>query len=185
VNRPVNDSEAVQRLREGDEQALVTLYDRYAQRLYRFTLDKLDRPEDAEEVVTDTFLRVFRHVRECRDEESFSGWLFTIARNLCRERLRRPRRFRVVSLDQLQEEEIEPAAPSTTEQVPLNLLVQQALAQLPADYRLVLSMREMDELTNTETAQALGRSPAATKSLHWRARQALRDALEEILGRSE
>jgi RNA polymerase sigma-70 factor (ECF subfamily) len=178
-----SDAEAVLRLQQGEEAALLLLYDRYLDRVYRFSLRLLGRPEEAEEVAGEALLQAFRHARDFRGDGTFSGWLFRITRNLCLGRLRRGRQLQVISLEELETEDWE-AVPERHEPL-LRLAVQEALRQLPPDYRTVLLMREVDGLTNGEAAQALGRSPAAAKSLHFRARQALRDALVGVLGMEE
>ena len=178
----LTDREAVRRLQRGDEQALVLLYDRYLDRVFRFAVRLLGRPEDAEEVVGETFLQAFRCAPDYRGEGTFSGWLFTIARNLCFDRLRPARRWQMVSLDELLGEANEASSSNPASDSTLRLAVQDALQKLPPDYRLVLTMRDLDGLTNAEAAQAMGRSPSSTKSLHFRARRALRDALVKVLG---
>jgi RNA polymerase sigma-70 factor (ECF subfamily) len=185
VENSLSDGEAVRRLQRGDEAALVALYDRYAARVFRFAVRLLGRAEEAEEVVAETFLQAFRCARDYRAEGTFSGWLFRIARNLCFDRMRLPRRYQMVSLDELLGEGDEPARGDTAQEWTLGAAVQEALQQLPSDYRIVLTLRDLDGLTNGEAAQALGRSAAATKSLHFRARQALRDTLARALGREE
>jgi len=181
----LSDGEAARRLQRGDEAALIALYDRYEARVFRFAVRLLGRVEEAEDVVAETFLQAFRCARDYRAEGTFSGWLFRIARNLCFDRMRSPRRYRMISLDELLGEGDEPprgdAAPDWT----LSAAVQEALQQLPSDYRTVLTLRDLDGFSNSEAAAALGRSPSATKSLHFRARQALRDALARALGREE
>jgi len=180
-----NDAEAVRRLQDGDEAALRLLCDRYLDRLFRFSMRLLGRPEEAEEVTAEAFLQAFRYARDYRGDGSFAGWLFRIARNLCANRLRRGRRLQVISLDELAEGGWDSPEAITREGPILRLAVQEALQQISPDYRAVLVMRDVDGLTNAEAAEALGRSPAATKSLHFRARQALRDALAGALGMEE
>jgi RNA polymerase sigma-70 factor, ECF subfamily len=179
-----DDREAVLRLQQGDETALDLLLDRYLDRVFRFATRLLGRPEEAEEVAGEAFLQAFRYARDYRGDGTFPGWLFGIARNLCLSRLRRGRQLQVVSLDELTREDWEVAGPEARAPM-LRLAVQEALRQLPPDYRTVLVMRDVEGLTNGEAAQALGRSPAAAKSLHFRARQALRDALVGVLGMEE
>jgi RNA polymerase sigma-70 factor (ECF subfamily) len=185
MEEPLSDSESVRRLQRGDEEALIALYDRYLDRVFRFAVRLLGRPEDAEEVAGETFLQAFRYARDYRGEGTFSGWLFRIARNLCFDRLRPVRRWQMVSLDELRGELDEPSSGNPAGDSTLRLAVQDALQKLPPDYRLVLTMRDLDGLTNAEAAQAMGRSASSTKSLHFRARRALRDALAEALGLEE
>jgi RNA polymerase sigma-70 factor (ECF subfamily) len=180
-----SDADAVLALQQGDENALRLLYDRYLDRVFRFALRLVGRSEEAEEIAADAFLQVFRHARDYRGDGEFSGWLFRIARNLCLDRLRRGRWLQVISLEELSESGWNLSQDTPDREPILRLAVQEALQQLPPDYRSVLLMRDVDGLTNPETAQALGRSPAAAKSLHFRARQTLRDALAGVLGMEE
>lgn len=181
----LSDAEAVRRLQQGDEAALRVLYARYLERVFRFSVRLLGRPEEAEEVAGEALLQAFRCARDCRGEGSFSGWLFRIARNLCLDRMRRGRWLQVVSLDELAEGDWEFRPGGAGRDSLLHLAVQEALRQLPPDHRTVLLLRDVEGLTNGEAARALGRSPAAAKSLHFRARQALRDALVSALGMEE
>lgn len=181
----LSDGEAARRLQRGDEEALALLYDRYLDRVFRFAMRLLGRREDAEEVVGQAFLQAFRCARDYRGEGTFSGWLFRIARNLCLDRLRPARRFQMISLDELLGEGIESVSTEAPPDSTLRLAVQDAFQRLPPNYRCVLTMRDLEGLTNAEAAQAMGRSPSSTKSLHFRARRALRDALLEALGSEE
>ena len=180
----LTDAETVLRLQQGDEAALDLLLSRYLDRVFRFATRLLGRPEEAEEVAAEAFLQAFRYARDYRGDGAFTGWLFRIARNLCLSRLRRGRQLQIVSLDEITREDWEAPGPEGRESL-LRLAVQEALRQLPPDYRTVLVMRDVEGLTNGEAAQALGRSSAAAKSLHFRARQALRDALVGVLGTEE
>lgn len=180
----LSDSEAVRRLQHGDEAALRTLYDRYLDRVFRFAVGLVRQPEEAEEIVEEAFLQAFRCARDYRGDGAFSGWLFRIARNLCMDRLRRGRGLRLLSLEGL-EGEWERGEGEEDREPLLRLAVQEALSQLATDHRVVLMMRDVEGLTNREAAEAMGRSASATKSLHFRARQALRDALANALGMEE
>jgi len=186
MERP--EAETIERMRRGDEAALTTLYHQHLDRVYRLAYRMTGTREDAEEVVCETFLRAFRFAREYRGEGTFASWLFRIARNLCAERFRRHRSVRTAAIEDLS---IDPdrldseggiSLLGQLDGTALNLVVRDAFHSLPVDYRVVLALRDIDELTNREAAHVIGRSPAATKSLHFRARRALRDALVQALG---
>src|SRR3712207_4643525 len=81
----------VERVRQGDGVALEFLFRRYSNRVFGFAHALLRSREEAEEVVTDSFLRVFRFAPELRGQGSFESWLLRIAKNLCVDRLRGPR----------------------------------------------------------------------------------------------
>src|SRR5207253_4360309 len=89
----------VERFRRGDPEALSALFDMYVDRVYGYARHILGSREDAEEVTSEAFLKAFRRAADFRGESPFHGWLFAIARNLCRDRLRQPRLIAVPGVD--------------------------------------------------------------------------------------
>jgi RNA polymerase sigma-70 factor, ECF subfamily len=173
----ITDDQLLARVQSGQSAALELLFHRYADRVYGFAYGMLHAREDAEEVVTETFIRVFRFAGEFRAEGSFHSWLFRIAKRLCLDRLRQPK---LVTLplqewDQPEDDIFE----EERDRSDMRQLVRQALSCLSEDYRAVLIMRDVQGLSNREVAEAIGKSEVAAKSLHHRARRALRDALRE------
>jgi RNA polymerase sigma-70 factor (ECF subfamily) len=169
------ESRLVERFRQGDAQALTALFEMHVDRVYSYARHILGNREDAEEVVSETFLRAFRRAAEFRGDAPFRGWLFGIARNLCRDRLRQPRLLSVPGDDGP-----EPAAGDDPTRAALRAHVRCAMAELPEEYRDVLILCDVEEWDAREVAQLLDRSLAATKSLLYRARRALRARLTEI-----
>ena len=163
---------------EGDARALETLFRRHIEATYAFARRFLPTREDAEEAASETWLRAGRALRagHWRGESRFKTWLLGIARLVCLERLRQPR-LPTLSLSGLAETDrgdwvlFAPAPDPVSD-------LDEALAALSDDHRLVLTLCDLQGLTAAEAAHLLGRTPAATKSLHGRARRALRDALE-------
>lgn len=169
-------SRLVARFRQGDAGALAALFDLYVDRVYGYALHILERREDAEEVASDAFLRAFRRAADYRGDCPFAAWLFTITRNLCRDRLRQPR---LPMLPELGDEAVDTDEP---ERARIRVDVRKALAALPEDYRDVLILCDVQEWDIREAAEVLDRTPAAAKSLLYRARRALRDSLAESWG---
>lgn len=165
----------IDRVRQGDGAALEFLFRRYVNRVFGFAHALLRNREEAEEVVTDTFLRVFRFAADVRGQGTFESWLLRIARNLCLDRLRRP------SLLTLPLELGDTARLLTPvdemDRTALRCLVEQALDRLPEEYRVALILRDLQGLSARETAEVMGKGETALRSLHQRARRALRDAL--------
>jgi RNA polymerase sigma-70 factor (ECF subfamily) len=165
------------RVRQGDGAALEVLFRQYVDRVFGFAYAMLRSREEAEEVVTDTFVRVFRFAGELRGGEgSFESWLLRIARNQCLDRLRRPRLL-TLPLDE--------AAglltpPEQMDRTALRYLVEQALDRLPEEYRTALVLRDVQGRSAREAAEVLGKSETAFRSLHQRARKALRDGLQAL-----
>jgi RNA polymerase sigma-70 factor (ECF subfamily) len=161
---------------EGDARALETLFRRHLEATYAFARRFLPTREDAEEAASETWLRAGRALRAggFRGESRFKTWLLGIVRLVCLERLRQPR-LPTLSLSGLTGRgDWVLFAP---EKDPVSDL-DDALASLSDDHRLVLTLCDLQGLTAAEAAIVLGRTTAATKSLHGRARRALRDALE-------
>jgi RNA polymerase sigma-70 factor (ECF subfamily) len=170
----------VERFRGGDAHALTALFEMHVDRVYAYALHILGSREDAEEVVSEAFLRAFRRAADFRGEAPFRGWVFGIARNLCRDRLRQPR---LLLLPEATQPDL--AGEDDAGRTALRADVRSALAALPDEYRDVLLLCDVEEWDAREAANLLDRSLAATKSLLYRARRALRTRLTELWNEEE
>jgi RNA polymerase sigma-70 factor (ECF subfamily) len=168
-----HESRLVERFRQGDAQALSTLFEMHVDRVYGFARHILGNREDAEEVASEAFIRALRRAADYRGDAPFHAWLVGITRNLCRDQLRQPRLLTlpIGTTDERNEYLGEPAD--------LSADVRCALADLPEDQRDVLVLCDVEEWDAREAAEMLERSVAATKSLLYRARRALRERLTE------
>jgi len=169
------DEKLLERLKQGDGGAMSILFRKYADRAFGFAYRFLHSREDAEEVAGEAFLKVFRFASEFRGEGTFSSWLLRIVKNLCLDRLRQPKLIVLPVAGQ----DVSPGLSVTeeVERLERNQVVSETLAGLPDEYQMVLILRDIEGLSNRETAEVLQKSEAATKSLHHRARKALRDRL--------
>lgn len=168
---------AARYMADGDARALETLFRRHIEATYGFAVRFLVSREDAEEAASETWLRAGRALRagRFRGESRFKTWLLGITRRVCLERVRQPR-LPTLSLSGLAETGRGDWVLFCPEPDPLTDL-ENALASVSEDHRLVLTLCDLQGLTAAEAALVLGRTTAATKSLHGRARRALRDAL--------
>lgn len=165
----------------GEAQIVETLFRRHIEATYAFARRFLPTREDAEEAASECWLRVFRELRagHFRGESRFKTWLLGIARNVCRERIRQPR-LPTLSLSGLTENGrgdwvlFSPAPEGES-------ALDRALSLLSDDHCLILTLCDLQGLTVLEAAPLLSRTPAAAKSLHGRARRALRDVLVQQL----
>lgn len=173
--RENEDARLVARFRAGDMQAVETLFWRYADSVLAYAMRLLGNRTDAEEVLSDVFLRAFEGCMGYRAEGTFKAWLFRIARNCCIDRLRQPRLLRL-------EDGSESARGDDTAEVELRIAVQRALKRLPEEYQTVLLLCDVEEFTAKEVAEMLGRSVPSVKGVLYRARAALRDVLSEEWG---
>ncbi|MCB1559762.1 MAG: RNA polymerase sigma factor [Xanthomonadales bacterium] len=162
---------------QGDASAAATLVDRYARRLQTFAWRMLGDRAEAEDVVQESFLRLWKHAQRWKPGTArFSTWLFQVAANLCRDRLRRrPRYHDADAVEWLADD-----APSSGEQLQQDERdheVRQAIRALPARQREALLLSHYDGMGNLEIAAVLDVSVEAVESLLARARRTLRREL--------
>ena len=181
-----HEARLVARFRGGDVRALEILFDRYADRALGLAVRLTETREDAEEVAQEAFVRAFRHARtlEGTSGGGFGPWLFAIVRNLAADK-RRQLRLPTLSLSAPGAEHLAEDAPTPAEEAlrrARRAALQAALDGLPEEWKTVLTLCDLLDVPHAEAAQVLGRSVAATKSLHYRARRALRDAYAQAWG---
>ncbi len=165
------DSELVQAARNQNEGALQQLFLRHRAKVFRIAMAITRNEADAAEVTQETFLKVLEHLDQFRGEARFSTWLWRIAVNESRLKLRRLSAHRWESLDEAvqHEERILPRDLTQWEDNPeqkyareeLNGILRQALDSLPAPYRLAIVLRDLNDLSSEEAAAALGLSVPA------------------------
>jgi RNA polymerase sigma-70 factor (ECF subfamily) len=176
-------AEVVDKLRHADPAAVEYLYDTYFDRIYAFVFRLVDRDQAAaEDVVQETFLAALRSQKSFRGDSSLYTWLCSIAYRKVADLQRRSyreQRKRQVSLD-IDGRDPEwlgragPSVPDVTESVENRDLIQKAMSELPADYRQVLILKYVEEMSVAEICRVMGRSPKSVEGLLTRARRALR-----------
>jgi RNA polymerase sigma-70 factor (ECF subfamily) len=166
----------IARFQTGEPDALGALFELHVDRVFAYARHLLGNREDAEEVTSEAFLRAFERAATFRGECPLRGWLFAITRNLCVDRKRQPR---LLSLEP-EESERRSDGGRGAAQMETTAVVQQAVAELPEEYRLVLTLCDVEEWDAREVAAALEKSLQSTKSLLYRARRALRARLTEL-----
>jgi RNA polymerase sigma-70 factor (ECF subfamily) len=184
------DYDLIQAINSGQIGKFHDLVKRYEQRLYNFSLRMCRDHSDAEDMVQDTFLNVFKYLKDFRYETKFKNWLYKVAASTCIKR-RRKSKFapeKELSLDEfLPGDEAE-----TAEKVPewalmpldkllneeLSSAIHQGILSIPKKYRMVIVLRDIEGFSTAETAQILNLSPANVKVRLHRARLYLRDKLK-------
>lgn len=155
-------------LARGDSNALGGLYELYGEKIFRYTFRMLGNRSDAEDATAETFLRVLRRSRDLKADGAFRTWLFRIARNLCIDKMRQHKLLELPS---------DAHYTGTEERATLRVTVQQALNELPIEYRDPLVLCDLEEVSAKEAAEILDISVPALKSRLYRGRRALRDRL--------
>lgn len=180
------DSDCVERVQQGDVGAFEELVRRHEQRVYRTLIGITGRLEDVEDDVQNVFLKAFENIGKFRRASRFSTWLTRIAINEALERLRSQKKLE--SLDFASEEEGEAPRPRQVRawvdeaerlysRAETRELVEQAILGLPPRYRVVVLLRDIQQLSTDEAAAALGLGTATLKTRLLRGRLMLREAL--------
>lgn len=186
----------IEKSRNGDAEAFGRLVRRYEDRIYRLAKSVCaGLPAEADDVYQETFLTAFKKLPGFRGEADLGTWLYRIAANLCFMRHRKKKREPFVPLlDRPHEHDAEtehqfPDWEPTPEEIAGKAeLVEQvgkALVALPVDYRLVVTLRDVEGLSNEKTAEILKLSVAAVKSRLHRGRLFLRQEFERSFGAKE
>jgi RNA polymerase sigma-70 factor, ECF subfamily len=189
---PVSENELVQRARDGDEDAFAELVGRHADQVFgalrRFGLDA----DEADEVAQAVFVRAWRGLAGFESRAKLSTWLYRIAFNEAQRQLsRRGRRPADAAgapdgpdpdpIAGLAEDELRGPDAQALERE-LDEMLERALAQLPADWRAAVVLRDLEGLSTAEAAEVSGIREAAFKSRLHRGRMRLRELLEPYLG---
>jgi RNA polymerase sigma-70 factor (ECF subfamily) len=183
----------VEAAKKGDIAAFEELVKRYDRNVFRIAQHITQNREDAEDVVQDAFLKAYGNLGQFQGQSKFYTWLVRIAVNEALMKLRRRRPERTVSLDQDVEtdedtipREVADWSPNPEQQynqAELRELLQKTIQGLPAGFRTVFVLRDVEGLSTEETAEALGLSIPAVKSRLLRARLQLRERLNKYFKR--
>jgi len=178
----------MERVCSGEKHLFYELIQPYERSVYIAAHSVLQNEADAEEVAQEAFLKAFSHLSTFRKESKFSTWLIQIAINEARMKRRKDRKGLYESIDQQNtddEGDYFPRDFADWREIPSEALqrnelrqaLQKALASLDEKYREVFVMRDIQNVSIAETAQALGLTEASVKTRLLRARLQMRDAL--------
>jgi RNA polymerase sigma-70 factor, ECF subfamily len=188
----MGEAELVERARSGERGAFRAIMQRGNQRLFRIARAVVHDHNEAEDVLQEAYLRAFSHLAAFRGEASIFTWLTRIVLNEANGRLRRRRQHvGLEAIEGIQNSGAEvimfpTVAPASNPEADVARLevrrvLERAIDELPADFRLVFIMRDVDECSIAETAAALGIREETVKTRLHRARRLLRGMLSERL----
>ena len=189
----IDESQLVTQSREGDTTAFNELVRRYEGKIFRLAQHVTQNKEDAEDVLQETFLKAYEHLDQFKGDSKFYTWIVRIAVNQALMKLRRRKTDKSVSLD----ETIDTGEDTVTREIAawdedpeqrfsreeLGSILDSAVQSLEPLYRSVFVLRDIEELSTEETAEALGLSIPAVKSRLLRARLQLRERLTRFFKR--
>src|SRR5436189_934480 len=188
-----DETEVLSLSREGDTTAFAELVRRYEGKSFRLAQHVTQNREDAEDVLQETFMKAYEHLDQFKGDSKFYTWIVRIAVNQALMKLRRRKTDKSVSLD----ETIDTGEDTVTREIAawdespeqqfsreeLGGILDTAIQSLEPPYRSVFVLRDIDELSTEETAEALGLSVPAVKSRLLRARLQLREKLTRFFKR--
>jgi RNA polymerase sigma-70 factor, ECF subfamily len=186
------DAALMLRVKGGDMEAFDALVEKYKQPVINVMYRMIRDLDEAEDLAQAVFIRVYQSANRYQASAKFSTWVFTIARHLCLNEIRRRGRHPADSLESSQtDNENQPAKqfqdsrtfspPQAFLQGELEAKIQEAVAELPEKQRLAISLCQEDELSYEEIAEVLECSVSATKSLIHRGRETLKQRLKPYL----
>lgn len=180
------------RVKRGDLRAFEELVEKYKQPVMNLVYRTLPDATEAEDLAQNVFIQVYKSAHRYEVTAKFSTWLFTIARNLCLNEIRRRSRHPADSLDtspfedddqpaRQYEDRRTPGVPETILQGELQEKIAEAVAELPENQRTAMLLCREEELSYEDIAEVLGCSLSATKSIIHRARETLKQKLKPYL----
>ena len=191
--QPDPEAALVAQAKAGDSEAFTALVNRYSGKIFRLAQHITQNQEDAEDVLQDAFLKAYTHLDSFAGNSKFYTWIVRIAVNESLMKLRKRKSDKLVSLDEpvdTGEEEVvreiavwEQTPETKFSQTELRKILDDNVDELDPIYRTVFLLRDVEELSTEETAQALGLSVPAVKSRLLRARLQLREKLTRVFKR--
>ena len=188
ATKPVTEVEAIRLAQAGDAAAFDFLYQMHSRRVYALCLRMVNNPADAEDLMQEAFLQLFRKIGTFRGESAFSTWLHRMTVNVVLMRLRK-KSLPVASLEETTEPDEETGGPRKDIGAPdlrlsgavdrVNL--ERSVEKLPPGYRTVFVLHDVQGYEHNEIAEIMGCSVGNSKSQLHKARTRLRDLLQEEL----
>jgi len=162
----------VARCRRGDESAMTALVAKHRQRLIRVATNILRDKHEAEDISQDAFVKSFREIKSLRDDRAFASYIYRICVRLCMDRLRSRR---------VEPGIVERSTPSEAPGIETKLVVEIVLSKLSPDLRATLVLREMEQLSYEELAEAMHVPLGTVRSRLHTAREKFRAAWLEAM----
>ena len=183
-----NETDLINRIKGGEVEAFYQLVHPYERAVFLAALSLVKNEADAEEVAQEAILKAFKNISRFRQESKFSTWIIQISINEAKMKLRKDRRHLYESMDEGQQNDDGDYIPKdfadwreipseALEQKQLRNALTKALDSLPEKYRTILILRDVQQLSISETSGILGLSEANVKTRLCRARLQMRDAL--------
>jgi RNA polymerase sigma-70 factor, ECF subfamily len=191
-----DETKFLQRLRARDERAFNELVRLYERRMYAVVFRMLGRRDEAEDLVQEVFVQVFKAIDQFRGDSKLSTWLYRIAINLCKNRVKYLSRRHANDQDTIEDMaervSLQHAKGVTTGDInrpdevfdghEMEHVIRRCLAEIESDFREVLILRDIEGLSYEEIGQILSLAEGTVKSRLFRARAQLKALVEQAFG---
>ena len=158
-----------------DRQAFGELYELYVDRIYNYIYYRTGNQHDAEDLTARVFFRAIQHISHYQDQGApFAAWLFSITRNMLANWYRDTGKWKLVPLDNMLRQKVEDDPEYSTEKGQDREALLAAIRRLPPERQDLLILKFVEQMTNSEIGQMMGRSEGAIKSLYHRTLRSLR-----------
>jgi len=184
----VREMECIRRVQQGEAEAFGPLVDNYQQRVFSIVFHVVRRRDEVEDLAQEIFFKAFRAIRSYNFQSSFATWLSRIAVNHCYDYLRKVRASRLTYYSEMTEESArdlerkaespQPQGLNHGEKATLRDFVGKLLARAPADDRLILTLKELEDYSVEEIAELLNLKSSTVKVRLHRARKRMLEDLE-------
>lgn len=193
VLKELSDEQLMLRVQEGHSASFDELVGRYKDRLYNYLFRLVGNPDDAEEIAQEAFVKAYIHADKYKTIAKFSTWLYTIATNLVRNKMRsRGRAPKIFSLwskagaDAEDEKPVDIVDPGRSPEekvndVELSNIINEAIRRIPEKYRTSFVLREINQLSYEEIAAVTGLKLGTVRSRINRARSCFRQIVEPLI----
>jgi RNA polymerase sigma-70 factor, ECF subfamily len=181
--------ELLNKAKKGDVEAFEQLIEGCQKKVFNIALRMIGNYEDASELAQEVFIKIFKSIKNFREDSLFSTWVYKVTTNICIDELRRRKNRKVISLDEeiitqdgsisRQVEDLSPTPQMQVEKKELKKIVNEAIKELSEEHRAMIIMREIQGFSYEEIAQILKCPEGTVKSRINRARNQLRQILKD------
>lgn len=185
MNSNMSDLELLNQFHTGNQSSFVELVEKYTEKVFNLSYRITRSQEDAEEISQDVFVTLHAKSRSFQGKSAFSSWLYRITANAAFMKLRQKKSTAAVSLEDINPSIVESWTDQSSKDIgyltsahQLREVIEQAIAKLPDEYRMIFIMRDVDGLSSQEVSEIMGASVPAIKSRLHRARLMLRKKLQ-------
>jgi len=171
-----NDHILVQRAKEGDENAFRMLVNRHKEKVHNLIFLTTGNDNKVDDLGQEVFIKVYRNMKNFKQEALFTTWLYRITVNVCKDELRKQALRKVLQISDTVQNQIK--ITNNKDELPLSNLVHQALIKLPKKLRIPLILKDIEEFNYEEIAEIMQCELGTVKSRLFRAREAMHKQLE-------